>query len=670
MHNERCPRCKGTIQRLLEKCYGTVIPNYRISLGTTPENYIGHPLYPALSTIFESLQKSRNYEDFVKADYIDADYYIPDPGFIVEFDESQHFTQQRKISLKNYPGTKSLGFSKDRWCSLCETLDKHDNDPPYRDEQRAWYDSLRDFLPEIKGFQPTVRLNAGDMEWCRYNPENPSDIVDFKKYLQISAESDIYHLIDALEHCFQEIKYEYLSWAKDKDNNGIGAPDNNAITIEFLKNYSKKIHDASRVLDKIRKECNNIKDIRQRYAIIREIYCIQPSLHELWFFEKHFNLFYENRLGGIYSRLGLVSIPTSIKNGTLDSRIQAVSTFMLKWVILLENLYSGAVDYSLFDFTPVNDEKLIQNIQHLQKNPNPDVKQVIEDLPIIYETVLTLLEKSHYQSLNPEIIMNDNKILLYAPCTINEGPIFFKNSNKSRVKIFQELGSFEYSIIRTKLADSFTILPVVPDQGFHEIMKSPVYDSDIFKPDYDQLSRINKTIFHLIHSPINLKSKTKKRKKIFFTGRANFNSSITVFEDQMHNFSGLKQSLERKDQCRITFRDWPKIDNKPSKSIAYEFNDWVNHGKPEISVEIQFWHESFGEIGEIIRQRKEIYAKEMPGKPIVDWDTQSSPGWNRLKFIFPDSSDPEVIAQCMGVLVHETKDVINDWLKGRGYTSY
>ena len=54
-----------------------------------------------------------------------------------------------------------------------------DNDPPYRDEQRAWYDSLRDFLPIMVGLQPTVRIYMGKFRWCSLDPQKESDIATF-----------------------------------------------------------------------------------------------------------------------------------------------------------------------------------------------------------------------------------------------------------------------------------------------------------------------------------------------------------------------------------------------------------------------------------------------------------------------------------------------------------
>lgn len=171
---------------MLQKIFGNVLPNYRFEIGTLPDDYQYSALFPSLSKIFQELQHYRNFTDFVKARYVDVDYFIPDPGFIVEFDESQHFTIPRRLTLEHYPN-QPYGFSIQRWRQLCMELQSCDNDPPYRDEQRAWYDTLRDFLPEIKGLRPTVRLYARDLEWCQLNPENENDIERFKQLLNLDV---------------------------------------------------------------------------------------------------------------------------------------------------------------------------------------------------------------------------------------------------------------------------------------------------------------------------------------------------------------------------------------------------------------------------------------------------------------------------------------------------
>jgi len=43
---------------------------------------------------------------------------------------------------------------------------------------------LRDFLPELKGFEPTVRLYSKEIQWCSLNPEKPEDIAKFRKLIE------------------------------------------------------------------------------------------------------------------------------------------------------------------------------------------------------------------------------------------------------------------------------------------------------------------------------------------------------------------------------------------------------------------------------------------------------------------------------------------------------
>lgn len=182
-HNERCPECKENIKILLEKIYGEVEQNYKFEVGVRPEDYTGS-LHHQLNTIYEALQSHRGFTDFVRAKTLpNVDFFVPNPGFIVEFDESQHFTQPRKEALNNYPVGFEFGYDNKRWIELCEKISAKDNDPVYRDEQRAWYDTLRDFLPTIKDLEPTVRLYSKDYIWCSLNPSKSPDVKKFKDFI-------------------------------------------------------------------------------------------------------------------------------------------------------------------------------------------------------------------------------------------------------------------------------------------------------------------------------------------------------------------------------------------------------------------------------------------------------------------------------------------------------
>ncbi|MBN9397155.1 MAG: hypothetical protein J0H83_18050 [Candidatus Melainabacteria bacterium] len=178
-HNERCKSCKHNFGKFLERIYGPVTFNPSLEITTTPINKTS-----AVRKVFEILADYRGFQNFMtKTDLPRSDYYLHETNQIVEFDESQHFTHPRLLSLLNYPKYLELGYDKNRWIKLCKSLDKRDNHPPHRDEQRAWLDTLRDFAPLLIGLRPTVRVCASDAVWCELSPNKNSDIEKFKKLI-------------------------------------------------------------------------------------------------------------------------------------------------------------------------------------------------------------------------------------------------------------------------------------------------------------------------------------------------------------------------------------------------------------------------------------------------------------------------------------------------------
>src|SRR4030067_1817268 len=103
-HDERCPNCKETIRRMLKAEYGDVKYNHRIKVSAGIKDYKNRPFYPELKKIYSELQNCRGHKEFVRAEILpNCDFFVPNPGFDIEFDESQHFTLPRKIYLQNYP---------------------------------------------------------------------------------------------------------------------------------------------------------------------------------------------------------------------------------------------------------------------------------------------------------------------------------------------------------------------------------------------------------------------------------------------------------------------------------------------------------------------------------------------------------------------------------------
>ena len=176
-HSENCKECKKRIFELLSRIFGEVELSYDLNLPTDPNAFQGNPFYRDLRTILKALQNHRGHQNFVGVKKLPrVDFFVKRPGFIVETDESQHFTMPRKIALENYPDTLKLGFDKERWMELCETLNRHDNDPnPYRDETRAWYETLRDFAPAFLNLKPTVRIYLKDYTWCSLHLKESED---------------------------------------------------------------------------------------------------------------------------------------------------------------------------------------------------------------------------------------------------------------------------------------------------------------------------------------------------------------------------------------------------------------------------------------------------------------------------------------------------------------
>jgi hypothetical protein len=172
---------------MLTTLYGECRTNHQFSWPARPQDYPG-PLRDLLERIREAFIEIRGHREFIKSALVPpCDYYLPRSMRIVEFDEDQHFTRPRRVSLSLYPGDLTYGFSVPRWIELCRRIDAMDDTPIDRDERRAWYDVMRDLVPSAQGFQPTIRLYAGDYIWCSLDPGRPEHRVTFKAFVESGA---------------------------------------------------------------------------------------------------------------------------------------------------------------------------------------------------------------------------------------------------------------------------------------------------------------------------------------------------------------------------------------------------------------------------------------------------------------------------------------------------
>ena len=183
-HSAHCRACKERVRELLTVVYGACRVNHALPWSARPQDYGTSPLGTLLQRIQTALGDGRGHRDFVKSAQVPpCDFYISDPPFILEFDESQHFSHARLITLSLYPEAFKLGFPLARWRELCREINAVDDQPFDRDERRAWYDTLRDLLPSLHGFEPTVRLYAGEYPWCSLDASSDSDRANFRGLL-------------------------------------------------------------------------------------------------------------------------------------------------------------------------------------------------------------------------------------------------------------------------------------------------------------------------------------------------------------------------------------------------------------------------------------------------------------------------------------------------------
>jgi very-short-patch-repair endonuclease len=126
-------------------------------------------IHGPLEQIFTALRSHRGFTSFARpGQRLRCDILIPSQKLIVEYDERQHFTIPRAIALRLYPAEIAIGFDRGEWIAHCETIAATDNDPPYRDEQRAFYDSVRDLRAAANSYC-VARLKHGSVDWRNCN---------------------------------------------------------------------------------------------------------------------------------------------------------------------------------------------------------------------------------------------------------------------------------------------------------------------------------------------------------------------------------------------------------------------------------------------------------------------------------------------------------------------
>jgi len=734
-HNERCKDCKIRFREMLEVIFGPVQTNYRVYLKTLPENYQGKSCHKPLSDIYLALQNHRGFNKFVMASYVDLDYFVPSLNCAIEFDESQHFTNAREISLTHYPQSIPLAFSKDDWIKRCKEIHARDNDPPYRDEQRAWCDTLRDFLPVIKGFNPTFRLYSRELKLCSLNPEKVEDVEKFKDILEgekliMDSKNEPAALCDAIAQqpiINMMIRFEYLT---------------NKLKLQYLldcttgqfdhdSRYFQKIKENPKILNTGGRAYKAYFNFRFQFIgylgplfkgldpgqsdIVKELNRVNENLKQsIYCSDDWFRLFCEYTLIkiSVHELISDIHDPENLsKYGYPD--LMKIREIERNKIICGSILRDFVVHCLNIGINPSEQHEGIEHhVDHLANCKYAEFQaQRNEWLQFAWYYINRIKSKMTTQNLKNVMQWNT-----YSPCAYETGPVFIRKQKKlllsSLIPSFETHQGWNQGTIRDNLheiveKDVYLLIDSYWDYfkgeqtvGFFEansVLATKIkqieqqlddyYREFDFKPEsvedkgpspilFGQSMKMPKTISYV-------KPELKKIKTNLTKQAPALQNEVTkpgFIEIPKNKFSpGFYDVIQY--YCHLIPDDFHIIytssktnciirSNIMPKGIQYEFDDWNDKGKPEFSVEICFRQETFKSIGELIQTHKSEIANRMPCSSKANWDTTSTKDWNRLKFIFVDSTDPALIAKSMSILIEETKEIVNSWLLSKNMEHY
>lgn len=157
---------REALRRILEKHFGETLCEWKTEAIRVPDLLDRRGIPPVLRRVLNAVEQHRGQSvRGRKGLQLRFDIYLPRIGVALEFDERQHFTPLRAAALRVYPANAALGFDRAHWIALCEQIRAGDNSPAYRDEQRAFYDSIRDLLAPAAGIKTVVRIFEEEVAW-------------------------------------------------------------------------------------------------------------------------------------------------------------------------------------------------------------------------------------------------------------------------------------------------------------------------------------------------------------------------------------------------------------------------------------------------------------------------------------------------------------------------
>ncbi|MBU3198553.1 hypothetical protein LL037_18995 [Clostridium estertheticum] len=151
---------KNALQLLLNRIFdGDIVCEKTFSWLKTPDIIEGD-----YENLYKSISEYRGDKAFAKRNVqLRYDFVCESEKLIIEYDERQHFSQARKVSLLYYPDI-SVYFDRQLWIQACNDINAKDGQPVNRDEVRAYYDSVRDIESSKQGYK-LVRIMHGQTDF-------------------------------------------------------------------------------------------------------------------------------------------------------------------------------------------------------------------------------------------------------------------------------------------------------------------------------------------------------------------------------------------------------------------------------------------------------------------------------------------------------------------------
>ena len=175
---------KNALQLLLNRMFnGDVVCEKTFPWLKTPEIIEG-----VYQELYKSISEYRGDKTFAKRSVkLRCDFVCESQKLIIEYDERQHFSEPRKLSLLSYLNI-SVCFDRKMWIQTCNDINAKTKNPVNRDEIRAYYDSVRDIEASNNGYR-LVRIMHGQ--------------IDFES---VGAEERLKTLLNIKEESVQDIK--------------------------------------------------------------------------------------------------------------------------------------------------------------------------------------------------------------------------------------------------------------------------------------------------------------------------------------------------------------------------------------------------------------------------------------------------------------------------------